>query len=273
MLFYFDKLKIKARDNAHIAYCISHGYEDGYLYYGKRKLLLRKNIRQAFFWVLHAARLGNTDAMIYLAHFYSKGSGCKKNLIEALKWEKKAYRCGNDCAALNLGCSYNLLHKYRLAYQWFQKAYIHDIDASYQIGKCYLFGKGVKKNLNVALHYFYEVIRNNTFPIDKIHAMKLIVDIRCNFSPTTDPVRIRLMPISIIKKRVEIYLDELKRNPNNEAVYYCLGQLYYYHHLYNEALPFLRKCKQLSFCLEDVVQWIKNCEGASGDGEGRGVGF
>ena len=86
--------------------------------------------------------------------------------------------------------------------------------------------------------------------------MKLIVDIRCKFPPTEDPVRLRYMAFPVVEKRTACYKDELRRNPKNAVAYYCLSQLYFYHKRYKEVLPYLRKCLKLSFCPEDIIPWL-----------------
>jgi len=246
-----------SHDNAYNAWCLALAYEDGWGYCGKRKLRLRKNKRLAFRWMLHAAELGEGDAMIGVASYLGLGYGCVQNIGEAIKWEKKALRTSRvDLATRNLACSYRMLRKYRLAVQWFKKAYTLDKDSAFELGKCYLFGQGVKKNTATALSYFREIASVHSDPITKIHAMKFIADIQCEAPPTTVPLNIRRMPLPVMEKRAECYKKELRRNPKNEAACWCLAQLYLWHHLFKDALPYLRKCRQLSFCPEDIIPWL-----------------
>ena len=262
---FIERLKKSAKDNAHDAWLLSSAYEDGYLVYGKRKIVLRKNKRQAFRWVLHAAQLGSTGAMASLGYYLATGQGCKKNVREAIRWEKKAYSMGYESVAFNLGCSYRQLHQYSSAYQWFKKAYVHDKDAAFDIGNCYLLGQGVKKSSAIALRYFREVLTNTDLAcfLTKICSMKRIAEIRCNRSPVKIPpltnlLRLRYMTSSVIEKLAKCYKDELRRTPKNEAAHYCLAQLYFYHRRYQEALPHLRQCEQLSFYgdEDEVIAWL-----------------
>jgi TPR repeat protein len=207
----------------------------------------------------HASQNGNNDATMSLASYYSTGYGCKKNVYTAIELEKKMYSLGaNRFAAYNLGCSYRLLQKYRLAWQWFKKSYIDDKDAAFDLGKCYLFGQGVKKNTTLALQYFRETTNIKTFPTVKIHAMKLIADIQCGLPPTSKPLRSKRMTVSLMKKYAQCYQEELRRNPENEAACWCLSQLYCHHKRFKEALPYLQKCHQLSFCPEDIIPWLSS---------------
>jgi len=258
MMTFLDRLKKRAKDDAYAAWCLSWAYEEGYVQYGKRRIALRRNKRQRFRWTLRSAELGNVDEMIRLALYLSKGEGCVKNIHEGIMWEKKAYSMGHHLAAYNQGCSYRMLHQYREAYQWFKKTYVHDKEAAVDIGKCYLFGQGVKKNPAVALRYFREAVNVIDDPFYKTYAMRLIADIRCQRPPTPNPLCLRYMALSDIEKLAACYKDELRRNPDNEAAHFCLAQLYFYHKRYREALPHLRKCVQLSFYFEEdvVIRWL-----------------
>ena len=250
------RIHIAAQTDASEAFCLASAYEDG-IYYGNRKLYFRKNKRLAFQWMQHSALLGSTSAMISLAGYFFKGYGCEKNVQKTIQWEKKAY-CLGDCgtAAHNLGCTYRMMQKYRLAYQWFQKAYVHDKSTAFNLGKCCLFGQGVGKNTAKALQYFRETADIDTFPINKIHAMRLIADIQCGLPPTTKPLHSKRMAKYLVEKCAKCYEDELCRNPKNEAACWCLSQLYIHHKRYREALPNLLLCRQLSFCPEDIIPWL-----------------
>jgi len=253
------KLHRVYQDYAPGAWWLAGVYGDGWGWMNadkKRKVYVRKSRRKEFYWTHRAAQLGETSAMLNVASCLSTGYGCEKNIREALKWEKKALRLGNDTAIHNLGCSYRMLHKYRLAHRWFQKAYALDKDSAFDLGKCYLFGQGVRKDTSIAVRYFREIASAYSDPLTKIHAMRLIADIQCKSPPTTKPLSFRRLPLPLMGKYAKCYKKELHRNPKNEGACYCLAQLYYGHKLYKESIPYLRKCRQLSFCPEDHNRWL-----------------
>ena len=237
---FLEKLQESAKSNPDAAFCLADAYKVGCTYYGKRKVRVRKNKRLAFHWMHHAAQLGNTSAMCHLAGYYTNGYGCEKSLIDAIKWEKKAFRMGDtSVAAHNVGCSYRMMRKYKLALRWFQKSYTSfDKASALDIGKCHLFGQGVKKNMRIALRYFREIADVDTFPLEKEHAIEFIADIRGGI-PSANLPSVRRIASPDAAKRIRFYKDELRRSPKNEAACYCLVRFCFHNKRHEEGLLFL----------------------------------
>ena len=71
---------------------------------------------------LKAARLGSPEAQVNLANLYDEGTGCEKNLEQAVYWYKRAVKLGSPQAANNLAQHYRQLGKLRWARYWLDRA-------------------------------------------------------------------------------------------------------------------------------------------------------
>ena len=79
--------------------------------------------------------MGNADAMWYIGHKYSRGSGVKKNELEAWNWYHKAADLGNGKAMSSIALYYYgglgpVKQDYREALKWYKKAVEHGNEAS-----------------------------------------------------------------------------------------------------------------------------------------------
>jgi len=94
--------------------------------------------REAFKLLLEAAKLGDTGAQINLGNFYAGGKGTKKNLAEAERWYRKAYKAGSSAGANNLACDRRDSGNIRSAILWFKKAVaMGDGGACIELAKIY----------------------------------------------------------------------------------------------------------------------------------------
>ncbi|MBL1421630.1 MAG: sel1 repeat family protein [Alphaproteobacteria bacterium] len=117
--------------------------------------LIPKNNELAKFWLLHAARIGNTGGMHDYAHLLLSISSNKETHKTALKWLISAAKKGHGGAMNSLG-KYHLSQKYDLkrigAVSWFNKG----VAASHggaieQLAKLYVKGDLVEKDLEKAV--------------------------------------------------------------------------------------------------------------------------
>lgn len=128
-----------------------------------------KNFDQAFKFYNSAAKLGNETAMIEIYLMYKEGRGVQKNKKQADFWYEKIknklltladdmYEIGHNYALngyFNKNDSKYADSCYKTAMEYFKKAVSYGkIDAYEDIGKFYLRGHGVKKNLEKAMEYF-----------------------------------------------------------------------------------------------------------------------
>ena len=124
------------------------------------------------------AQKGDAFAQHNLGVFYYYGVGTEKNLVEAVKWYRKAAQAGIAVAQFNLGCCClygNGVGKDEVeAVKWIRKAAEQGVaEAQVNLGSCLYRGKGVAKDEIEAYAYFnlagvtLEVARTNLAEIEK----------------------------------------------------------------------------------------------------------
>jgi uncharacterized protein len=81
---------------------------------------------QAIKRIMRAACLGDACAQNELGIRYEKGTGIKKDIIEAVEWYKKAADNGDMYAQANIGLAFyhgrGVTQNYKLAIQWYKRA-------------------------------------------------------------------------------------------------------------------------------------------------------
>lgn len=128
-----------------------------------------KNFEKAFEFYNGAAKLGNKIAMIETYLMYKEGRGVRKNKKQSDFWYEKIKDELSGIAddIYEIGYNYSINGNfnsddsdyadrcYKTAMEYFKKAVSYGkIDAYEDIGKFYLRGHGVKKNLEKAMEYF-----------------------------------------------------------------------------------------------------------------------
>ncbi len=99
----------------------------------------RGDFSGAFRSLLASARLGNVLGLIDLGNFYANGRGVKKDLREAARWYKRAYRDGQSAGAINLSVDLRKQGNTRGAITWLKRAVaMNDGEAHLQLAKIYL---------------------------------------------------------------------------------------------------------------------------------------
>ena len=72
--------------------------------------------------LIDSANSGNTEAQFKLGSAYDYGQGVTRNGNEALKWYLMSAEAGNAEAQNSVGSGYQAEKKYKLAYEWYEKA-------------------------------------------------------------------------------------------------------------------------------------------------------
>jgi TPR repeat protein len=98
----------------------------------------RGELTEAFEYLAAAARLGDSSSQLNIANFYSEGKGVPKNVREANKWYKRAFRNGERAAAFNLALDLEKQGQFNAAKRWLKKGVaLNDGDAFVALVKCY----------------------------------------------------------------------------------------------------------------------------------------
>jgi TPR repeat protein len=78
------------------------------------------DFKKAFISLLAGAKSGDSSCQINLGNAYADGKGVRKNISEAARWYKAAYRQGERCAANNLAIDRQTQGNIRSAIFWFK---------------------------------------------------------------------------------------------------------------------------------------------------------
>jgi TPR repeat protein len=105
------------------------------------------------------AEQGDANAQSDLGFRYANGEGVAKNLLEAVKWFRKAANQGLAEAQYNLGNSYlkgeGVAKDAVEAVKWFRKAADQgDVFGQNRMGFCYTNGEGVSKDMAEAVKWY-----------------------------------------------------------------------------------------------------------------------
>ena len=119
---------------------------------------------EALYWLNKAAEQNNGNALSYAGIAYLEGKGAVKNPQKACDYLEKAYQIlKSPQAASNAAiCLGDNLPSPVQAYPYYKTAAkAGDANALYQIGRMYMRGEGMPKNIPVAIHYFREAAQRN----------------------------------------------------------------------------------------------------------------
>jgi TPR repeat protein len=125
----------------------------------KGRSIVRRNPRAAIAYFRKAAARGDSTAATSLGYAYDVGIGTKRNVAQAMRWYRQAARSGESMAMYNLGTVYRDAGKSVRAFQWWQRAAVmRDGDAAVDVGYCYQYGIGTRKNPANAKRMFRRAI-------------------------------------------------------------------------------------------------------------------
>ena len=123
------------------------------------RVLVRRNAPYAFRLLRRAAESGDENAAGSLGYAYDVGQGTKRNVAQAIRWYRRAARSGDPTATSNLATVYRDAGKAGLAFQWWKRAVdMRDGDAAVDVGYCYQYGIGTRKNTANAKRLFRRAI-------------------------------------------------------------------------------------------------------------------
>ena len=139
-----------------VAECYSDGCKDR-----RGRILVRTSNRKAVAWLRRSAVHGCGSAQNTLGVILGGNYGVKKNVREALRWLKRAFRGGDTgCAPHNIAITYRENGNFQQAMRWFRRVDASRDDAVLiQIGIHSYWGKGIRTNHQAAVRCFRKAIR------------------------------------------------------------------------------------------------------------------
>jgi uncharacterized protein len=121
--------------------------------------IVRRNPRVALVLLHQAAIGGDATAASSLGYAYDRGLGTTPSVKEAIRWYRRAVRGGSSTAATNLATIHRDAGNSRLAFQWWKRSeQMCDGDAAVDVGYCYQYGIGARKNAVNAKRMFRRAI-------------------------------------------------------------------------------------------------------------------
>lgn len=114
----------------------------------------------AFRSLKRLAESGDEDAFHMLGYLYDVGEGTRRNRKNAMHWYLRSYRTGRSVSAANIATIYRDLGDARAEFGWYERAAaLGDGDALLEVAIRRLSGKGVRRNLNVAVRELRAALR------------------------------------------------------------------------------------------------------------------
>ena len=99
------------------------------------------------------AALGDTDCLSRLAYLFDTGTGVKADKSVAMRLYQRAWRKERSIVAgSNIAILYREQRQWQAMFRWWQRvAATGDGSAQLEMAKCYLRGRGVRRDLQAAL--------------------------------------------------------------------------------------------------------------------------
>jgi hypothetical protein len=133
---------------------LQEGFQDR-----KGRSTLRRNPGYAFRLLKTASEGGHKVAAASLGYAYDVGLGTNRNKRQAVRWYTVDYRNGHSGGAANLATVYRDFGDLRGAFGWWMRAAaMGDGDAMGDVGYCYQYGIGVRKNIASARRMYRRAI-------------------------------------------------------------------------------------------------------------------
>ena len=132
------------------------GYRDE-----RGRVLVRANPEVAARVFLEAASAGTRSAFHSLGYCVDVGVGVRRNSRLALRWYRRAWRHGGETAAANIATVYRDRGLLSRAVAWWKKAMEAGVhEEAVEVGYCYQYGIGVRRNAGKAIACYRLAIRS-----------------------------------------------------------------------------------------------------------------
>lgn len=131
------------------------GYRDE-----RGRVLVRANPKAAARAFLQAASAGNGSAAHPLGYCFDVGVGVRRNSKLAMRWYLRAWRLGGATSAANIATVYRDRGLFAQAVRWWQRAVDAGVpEEAVEVGYCYQYGIGVRRNVRKAADCYRVAIR------------------------------------------------------------------------------------------------------------------
>ena len=125
------------------------------------KLCKRADYSKAYEIYYKLAQSGHSESQVFLGWMYSQGTGVRASQEEAEHWYTRAAKLRSASGAFYLGGLLARQGRFNDAIAWYKKSANAGYSPSqFRLGVAYLEGRGVPKDLDMAVHYL-EVAKRN----------------------------------------------------------------------------------------------------------------
>ena len=134
-------------------------------YEAARRLLKKRNYREAFVAYEALARAGDPRCQVFLGWMHHEGLGTAKDPNQALVWFSSAANLGSSEAAFYCGKTELSRRNYDRALDWFRKGGANQYGpALLWLGLVHIRGLGTKIDLDKGIRYLKEAASTGNFP-------------------------------------------------------------------------------------------------------------
>ncbi len=127
----------------------------------KGRSIVRRNPRAAVTWFRQAAERGDCWAAGSLGYAYDVGLGVRRDVKQAVHWYRQAAIGGNSSAMSNLATVYRDRGKLTQAFKWWRlAATAKDGDSAVDVGYCYQYGIGVRRDPGKAKRMYRSAMKS-----------------------------------------------------------------------------------------------------------------
>jgi len=136
----------------------------------RHRVMVRKNSRLGFHYLLKAATFGNGAAKFTVGLAYDIGLGIKQNKKKALLWYRCAARDGHQSAFNNIATIYRDEHNFKPMFQWWRRGVNlgNEGDDAGNVGYCHQYGIGTRRDILAARRmYKYAIESQNICEYDR----------------------------------------------------------------------------------------------------------
>ena len=152
---YFAALKeATEKGDVGAAWVLASAYDDGYVLRGDGAWFsVRRNRSQAERLYRFVAATREREVILGLA-------SVQKDIHDALRLERKAWRMGIVDAANNMAMTYSMMGRPKMCFRWLRRGYAIDPEVhAYNLALCHLVGYGTVRDPQKAFRLFGRIIR------------------------------------------------------------------------------------------------------------------
>ena len=127
------------------------------------RTVVRRNAGRSFPLLARAAAAGDMSSVFPLAYAFDVGLGTRRDKRRAIRLYRRAWQQGSSAAASNIATVHRDRSNLRLAFKWWSRAAaVGDGEAAVDVGYCYQYGIGTRRNARLACEMYKRAIASTS---------------------------------------------------------------------------------------------------------------